>query len=276
MHTFSPALVDGPTPCSSPAGPQLDLFGLRVAPANPSAPPDNDAGKPMTGTSGPPSSGSSASAALAQSLGSRLQARLGTAGSMEYRQTWKQKATPLGRSYWAHIASGRPISASGCTGWPSPAASEPGGTPEQHLARKRAQVAKGVSMGSNAVTALSLLVQLAGWLTPKCPSGGGQETRQTPGGGLRKLEDQVYLTGWTSPRQSDGKTGHHYSERMTGKSLTMDASLTPGAILPSCPAATAKPGALNPAFALWLMGFPSAWLMAAPVKASRAQPSSKG
>ena len=29
------------------------------------------------------------------------------------------------------------------------------------------------------------------WLTPKCPSGGGQAERDTPGGGLRKIEDQV-------------------------------------------------------------------------------------
>ena len=29
------------------------------------------------------------------------------------------------------------------------------------------------------------------WLTPKIPSGGGQPNRITPGGGLRKLEDQV-------------------------------------------------------------------------------------
>lgn len=30
-----------------------------------------------------------------------------------------------------------------------------------------------------------------GWLTPKCPSGGGMNERTTPGGGLRKLEDQT-------------------------------------------------------------------------------------
>ena len=29
------------------------------------------------------------------------------------------------------------------------------------------------------------------WLTPKCHSGGGQMERQTKGGGLRKLEDQI-------------------------------------------------------------------------------------
>jgi len=42
-----------------------------------------------------------------------------------------------------------------------------------------------------------------GWLTPKCPSGGGQAVRRTPGGGLRKLEDQVLTAGWATPRKAD-------------------------------------------------------------------------
>jgi len=33
--------------------------------------------------------------------------------------------------------------------------------------------------------------ECADWITPKQPSGGGQPERTTPGGGLRKLEDQV-------------------------------------------------------------------------------------
>lgn len=36
-----------------------------------------------------------------------------------------------------------------------------------------------------------------------------------------------------------------------------------------------KRGVLNPALSLWLMGFPSAWLMAAPVKERRVRGSSK-
>lgn len=40
------------------------------------------------------------------------------------------------------------------------------------------------------------------WLTPKCPSGGGQAQRMTDGGGLRKLEDQVKL--WPTPNVPNG------------------------------------------------------------------------
>lgn len=44
-------------------------------------------------------------------------------------------------------------------GWPTPAAQEPGGTPEAHLQRKKNCVARGAKMGSSAVTHLSLAVQ---------------------------------------------------------------------------------------------------------------------
>ena len=105
---------------NSPDGPQTDLFGPALAPANHSAPQEKDLPKPTSAISGPPSSISSASAALSMSLGSRLQARLGTAGSMEYRQTWKQKATPAGRPYWAHTAKLLPTSVSDFSGLPTP------------------------------------------------------------------------------------------------------------------------------------------------------------
>jgi hypothetical protein len=44
------------------------------------------------------------------------------------------------------------------------------------------------------------------WLTPKCPSGGGQSERMTEGGGLRKLEDQITL--WQTPSVADTMGGH--------------------------------------------------------------------
>jgi hypothetical protein len=66
-------------------------------------------------------------------------------------------------------------------------------------------------------------VPLAGWQTPKLPSGGPCK-RRTPGGGLRKLEDQA-----------------------------------DGAISTSCPAGTGRRGVLRPGHSRWLMGYPAAW-----------------
>jgi hypothetical protein len=73
----------------------------------------------MSATYGRILCGSSASADLTQSLASRLKQQLDLAGSMEYRQIWKRKTTPSGRSYWAHIASAVRTSDKDCTGWPT-------------------------------------------------------------------------------------------------------------------------------------------------------------
>ena len=110
----------GASPCSLPDGLQIAPCGPEVAPASHSAPQGKVSRKKTNAISGPCSSSLSASAALSMSLANRLQARLGTAGSMEYRQTWKQKATPAGRPYWAHTASALRTNDKDFTGWPTP------------------------------------------------------------------------------------------------------------------------------------------------------------
>lgn len=55
------------------------------------------------------------SSELSRAIGQRLQAIL-PSGSMEYRQTWKLRATPSGRQFWAHTASAHRTSDSDCSG----------------------------------------------------------------------------------------------------------------------------------------------------------------
>jgi hypothetical protein len=114
-----------------------DLFGQVLAPASHFQSPASSVAARMSATYGLRSSASSASAALQQCLASRLQARLDTLGGTMWQQTWRAKVTPLRRVISAHTQSGLRTSDSGCTGGPTPAAYEPGGTPEQHLQRKR-------------------------------------------------------------------------------------------------------------------------------------------
>ena len=98
--TSSPELADGVSHSSLQDGPKIVPSGPVHAPVNPSAQPEKVLGdKDERCICGPPSSISSRSADLSMSLGSRLQAQLTTAGLMEYRQTWKVKATPAGRLY---------------------------------------------------------------------------------------------------------------------------------------------------------------------------------
>jgi hypothetical protein len=117
--TSSPGSAAGPTPSPSPDGPPTGPSGPAVAPASRSRQRGNSAATPTTDTSGPSGIGSSASVVLTAFLASRLQTRLATAGSTLYQQTWRRKATPSGRSYWAHTASGRRTFDNGCGGWPT-------------------------------------------------------------------------------------------------------------------------------------------------------------
>ena len=57
-----------------------------------------------------------------------------------------------------------------------------------------------------------------GWLTPKVPSGGSQSQRTTPGGGLRKLEDQT--------EKASGKLNPRWVETLMGLPI--------GWTMPSC------------------------------------------
>ena len=228
----SPEFPGGILPCGSPDGPTIDPSGPAPALANLIPQPERVSEMTIPETSGPNSSGSSESADLTRFLANRLSQRLGTVGSMEYRETWKEKVTPLGRLYWAHIASARPTSDNACTGWPTPEASDSTG------GRVSSEVGGTRPSGAKRSITLGTIANLAGWGTPSSRDG------KDSGPALEANPDMVETAG-RLPRQ------------------------VPGATSTSSPAGTGKKGVLNPAHSLWLLGFPSDWLMAAPVKASR-------
>lgn len=220
----------GRSPSNSPVLRQLRLFGPARVPANRIPQRAKDAVIAMSGICGRSFTDSSASAALSASLASRLKTRLDTVGSMEYRQTWKEKVTPSGRLYLAHTARARRTSDKDCSGevsgWPTPTKSDTTGG--------------------------------------KQPSGG---TRTTPS---KLKQMPTVLTGWPSPTARDYKSetasdtyNQQRNSHARGKPLSYEAL---GATTASSPAATAKRGAsvLNAAMSRWLQGFPAAWDEASP------------
>ena len=118
--TSSRAFQDGTTHSTLPDGLTTNPSGPEARHASRSVSPGKDEASTTSGTYGPPCPISLRSAALCESLGSKLQMLLGTAGSTWYAQTWRLKTTPLGLRFWAHTASALRTSGSGYTGLPTP------------------------------------------------------------------------------------------------------------------------------------------------------------
>ena len=202
--TSSQASADGLTLYVSPDGPKTDQSGQEAVPVSRFLQRASRKAKKTKGISGPPSLNSyegttlSASENLSLRLVSRLAQRFATVGSMEYVQTWKEKVTPAGMRYWEHTAKAHRTSGSGCTGWPTPVVQYANGTPEDFLRRKRESVERGSSMGI-CLSDLNMVSQLTGWNTPRATDGSNGGPNQTGGA----LPADVALAGWPSPRANE-------------------------------------------------------------------------
>ena len=197
---------DGAAHSNSQDGLQLDLFGQVVAPASPTASQAKAGASQTRETYGHISIGSSESAALTQSLASRLKERLGTVGSTVYAETWRLKATPSGRSYWAHTASARRTSGNASTGWPTPQTNEPGGPDRPSRA----------ATGRTTEYLGRTVEKVTGWPTPNTMdtlpprdpetfmewnnSRDGRKNRTAHSNLRQAVMDIAHLAGWATPR----------------------------------------------------------------------------
>src|SRR6478735_10140555 len=119
--TFSPGWGDGLTPCALLNGQTTDQFGRALAPANLSARQADNLGLLTSGIYGPQCTTSPRSAALRQFAESRFRPRTALLGSTLYKLTWKDWATPSGRSFSLLRASAQRISGTEAigSGWPT-------------------------------------------------------------------------------------------------------------------------------------------------------------
>lgn len=135
-------------------------------------------------------------------------------------------------------------------GWPTPNVPSGGQT---FVEGYMSPTGKDLRTGEKRTVHLQEAVQmlLSGWPTPMAGSPATEEYNAA--GNTDSSRKTVELvTGWATPTSRDAKDG-----ACQNANVPINALLGRQVFL--SPAETEKPGVLNPAFSLWLMGYPAAW-----------------
>jgi hypothetical protein len=291
--TSLPESAAGPTPSDLPDGPTTAPSGPAPVPVSRFRARASKKAMPTNDTSGPLFTNSSPSADLQRSLENRLRQRMAANGSPEYALTWKMHDMPSGPPICALRASGRRTSGKGCSGWPTPNAGPQNDTDtkwQERRARIKAEKKNGNGFGLTLGMA-SQLAAMAGWPTPMAgtpaqngnnAAGDNDSSRKTVelvsgwptpkeqnsrGPSIKRdgLWDIAQTAGWATPTTRDWKdTGDPKKLRAL---VDNGSEETLGRQVHQSPAPTeshdesppTKPASLNPAFSLWLMGYPIEW-----------------
>ena len=261
----SQELPDGHMPSDLQDGQMTEKYGRVAARASRLALQEKVKELTMSGIYGRTSFDSLEAVAPQSSWVSKLQERLGMVGSTESDLIWKVKATPSKALIFRLAPSTRRTSDKDCIGWRTPNTRDgmQSGYADMGKLANRWERGKQVQLCDQVKMATS-----STWPTPRASDGDkGQRTLEgcqkeiERKGRLDDLPSTITHSTWPTPRVGDTPDRTSKKGYFLGLSnVTRDI----GTMQSGSTEQTEKPGALNPEFVCWLVGFPPEWESCAP------------